>query len=294
MYNESLGVCLEDFQDNLKQARELLELSINQLSEYMDVTRQTISNLEGKKNPLSLTSALAFSSVFDFSSENKRSALMSLFLIAEEDVFRKMTFNSSKGAWSPPSNLVEAWMTSFYNDDEAISFKKSKVGEPEKMLKSESVFWDITQIPNKGFRILCQRVVERGAFINIWHNDQKSIQMLLSANSPTMIDVITTIRRSENLVPRVWGGKSEADSIVDAIYEEISGSQAKTTFITNNFKSILEGHYKGFKVYCLNRDGTLISASPYMSFISNNVKEKVFEKGQGELGEYVSELFSSK
>lgn len=56
---------IDNFQDSMRQVRQLLGLSAQELGEIIGLTRQTINNLETKKNRMSVTQYVALCAVLD-------------------------------------------------------------------------------------------------------------------------------------------------------------------------------------------------------------------------------------
>ena len=56
---------IENFQSSMRAVRLLMGYSVNELAEYVNVTRQTINNLETGKSKMSAMQFLALAAVVD-------------------------------------------------------------------------------------------------------------------------------------------------------------------------------------------------------------------------------------
>lgn len=74
--NAEKQICISRLQDNLAAIRRIAGWTAEQLGERIGVTKQTISNLENKKTPMTLTQYIAIRAVLDYEIKNNPNNLV--------------------------------------------------------------------------------------------------------------------------------------------------------------------------------------------------------------------------
>lgn len=72
MSKDSKQIQIHRLQENLSSIRKIAGWTTEQLGERIGVTKQTISNLENKKTPMTLTQYIAIRAVLDFEIANNK------------------------------------------------------------------------------------------------------------------------------------------------------------------------------------------------------------------------------
>jgi DNA-binding XRE family transcriptional regulator len=301
MQNLQLKRYLEDFQGNLKVVRERLDLSVNQMCEYLDVTRQTINNFESQKNALSLSSALAISAVFDFATKansDLRGLVLSSFLIGEEDMFKKLIYNpEDKRKWAADKSLVDSWMDSFLTASENTVLDAVTIKNTCQAMGTMFFFWDILQISAYGFRHFwediageCQKTFDMAVWFHEYSNIEKSIQM----NNLKVKDIVRTMKNTPIIQPTIWGREYKSQVFIEALVEYARDNKLRNgqcAVVTNDFALHIELHARGFHSFLLNRDGSLFDVKDYIRQIERNIKEGLYINKEDGISGYMSAWF---
>ena len=116
MQKDERDIVVENFQNVLQDVRRQIGWNITQMANVLDVTRQTISNLETKRTKLTWVQYLAFAAVIDHDREavKKHDALE--FLIDQSEGSKEACISSFKHG-----SMLERWFDDSEGDSQGLS-----------------------------------------------------------------------------------------------------------------------------------------------------------------------------
>ncbi len=153
---------IDSMQSSLRQVRQILGLGVQELSDLVGLTRQTLNNLECKKSRMSAAQYLAVCAVIDYYTRDKPEQYAAIqTILSLGDTEERGTFFPS----AQNSSLLKNWFLCFPDDSkitDAFSGDKKIISprEFEGIAYSHKIFVDDTILGQEGFGSWIQQVSE--------------------------------------------------------------------------------------------------------------------------------------
>lgn len=151
---------IDTMQNSLKQVRQILGFGVQEFSDIVGLTRQTINNLESKKNKMSVIQYVAICAVIDHCTKDKPELLqvLSTILSSNDTVENSTVFSSMESG-----SLLKKWFLCFPDDSKitGILHEKDDVIRREYfegIASSYKIFLDETILCEEGFGDWVQQV----------------------------------------------------------------------------------------------------------------------------------------
>lgn len=153
---------IDTMQNSLRQVRQILGFGVQEFSEIVGLTRQTINNLESKKNKMSTTQYVAICAVIDHCTKDKPELLQVLStILSSNDIIENGTVFSSIDNGS----LLKKWFLCFPDESKITGIFQ----EESNIIKYENfdgvahgykVFLDETILYEEGFGDWVQQIAD--------------------------------------------------------------------------------------------------------------------------------------
>lgn len=153
---------IDTMQNSLKQVRQVLGFGVQEFSDIVGLTRQTVNNLENRKNKMSATQYVAICAVIDHCTKDRPELLqvLSTILSSNDTVENSTVFSSIENG-----SLLKKWFLCFPDDSKitGIFHEESDVIKQEHfdgIANSYKIFLDETILCEEGFGDWLQQVSE--------------------------------------------------------------------------------------------------------------------------------------
>ena len=197
---------IDTMQNSLKQVRQVLGFGVQEFSDIVGLTRQSINNLETKKNKMSATQYVAICAVVDYCTKEKPELLqvLSTILSTNDTVDNGTVFSSIESG-----SLLKKWFLCFPDESKiaGIFHEKSNSIKQENfncVANSYKIFLDETILCEEGFGDWIEKVTE---VMNGNHNKflvplkvVESIQGKIVSSEPIVVE---HAQRGLNLLMRM-------------------------------------------------------------------------------------------
>lgn len=151
---------IDSMQNSLRQVRQVLGLGVQELSDFVGLTRQTLNNLECKKSRMSAAQYLAICAVIDYCTRDKPEQYTAIQAILSSggEEGQSLSFSSVKD-----NSLLKNWFLCFPDDSKITGAfcGDKKVITPkqfEGIAYSHKIFVDDTILGQEGFGSWIQQV----------------------------------------------------------------------------------------------------------------------------------------
>ena len=153
---------IDTMQNSLKQVRQVLGFGVQEFSDIVGLTRQTVNNLENRKNKMSATQYVAICAVIDHCTKDRPELLQVLSTIFSSNVTVE---NSTVFSSIENGSLLKKWFLCFPDDSKitGIFHEESDVIKQEHfdgIANSYKIFLDETILCEEGFGDWLQQVSE--------------------------------------------------------------------------------------------------------------------------------------
>ena len=116
---------INTMQDSLRQIRQVLDIGVQELANIVGLTRQTINNLENKKNKLSVTQYIAICAVIDHITQEQGIKFNVISAILESNkvssgITDDITYNED-------ISLLKRWFSCFPDDSKLVSLPLANI-----------------------------------------------------------------------------------------------------------------------------------------------------------------------
>lgn len=144
---------IETMQNSLKQVRQVLGFGVQEFGDIVGLTRQSINNLETKKNKMSATQYVAISAVVDYCTKDKPELLQILSRILSTN---DTVDNGTVFSYIENGSLLKKWFLCFPDESKitGIFYENSKLIKQEnfdRIANSYKIFLDETILCEEGF-----------------------------------------------------------------------------------------------------------------------------------------------
>lgn len=268
-YSKTRERMINIMQNSLKQIRQFLGISLQEFSDIIGLTRQTINNLETNKSKMSSTQYIAICAIIDNYAQDRLEIYEVIYNILNSNDYE----NSNKiFILSKDNRLLKKWFSYFSENLKVLKSNFDFTGDFENILSEFKIFLDETILYENNFESLIEKYKDfiirnnikffvPSIIIENLEIKANSNEATLSKNAKNCLRILLNMKK-ENLI-EIRGDKNDKN-IVNTIISVFTKFKVthKLAILTKNITIVnhiinLNNKLSGFKILPLYFDENL-------------------------------------